>query len=29
VVVNNVDLGWSDVYFYRQYFGAYAAEERA
>ena len=23
VVVNNVDLGWGDVYFYRQYFGAY------
>ncbi len=27
VVVNNVDLGWSDVYFYRQYFGTYGAVE--
>jgi succinoglycan biosynthesis transport protein ExoP len=32
VVVNNVDLAWGDVYFYRQYFNGYygpAPEERA
>ncbi len=32
VVVNNVDLAWGDVYFYRQYFNGYygpAPEEGA
>lgn len=29
VVVNNVDLGWGDLYFYQRYYGAYGAAEAA
>ena len=29
VVVNNVDLGWGDLYFYHRYYGPYRATAEA